>query len=267
MKKSHDIRRYPGFGTVTVLFFLWLYAPIAVVIWLSFNENRIVSVWTGFSLKWYRAALDNGPLLDAVRTSLIVAIVATAIATTVALMAAMVLSRNPTMRGAKLSETVVNLPLLLPEIVLAVATLILFSQLGLADGMTRLIVAHSTFCTPFAFLPIRARLQGMSTDYEEAAQDLYAKPLTAFRRVTLPLILPGVFSGAMLSFVISMDDFITSNMLATGGTTTLPVYFFSLIKKSASPELNAISTLLIVLSLVLASAALVLSMRAMRRDP
>jgi spermidine/putrescine transport system permease protein len=105
----------------------------------------------------------------------------------------------------------------------------------------------------------------MSADYEEAAQDLYATPFTAFRRITLPLIMPGVFAGAMLAFVISMDDFITSNMLATGGTTTLPVYIFSLIKRGTTPELNAISTLLIVASLIIATLALALSARAMRR--
>ncbi|MBE9637814.1 ABC transporter permease [Salipiger mangrovisoli] len=265
MSTAHNVRHYPGAGLVTWVFFLWLYAPIAVVIWLSFNENRLVSVWTGFSMKWYEAALSNRALLDALRVSLTVAVVATTIATLVALSAAMVLSRNETMRFRRLSETVVNLPLLLPEIVVAVASLILFSQLGFSNGMARLIVAHSAFCTPFAFLPIRARMQGMSRDYEEAAKDLYAAPFTAFRRVTLPLILPGVFAGAMLAFVISMDDFITSNLLATGGTTTLPVYIFGLIKQGTTPELNAISTLLIFASLIIATFALVLSARSMRR--
>ncbi|MCA0938504.1 ABC transporter permease [Yangia mangrovi] len=265
MSRHHNVRHYPGAGLVTAVFFLWLYAPIAVVIWFSFNENRLVSVWTGFSTKWYTAALSNDALLDALRVSLIVALTATVVATLVALSAAMVLSRNPDMRFRRLSETVVNLPLLLPEIVVAVASLILFSQIGFSNGMARLIVAHSAFCTPFAFLPIRARLQGMSRDYEEAAKDLYAAPFTAFRRVTLPLILPGVFAGAMLAFVISMDDFITSNMLNTGGTTTLPVYIFGLIKRGTTPELNAISTLLILASLVLALLALGLSARWMRR--
>ncbi|ANT61875.1 ABC transporter permease [Salipiger sp. CCB-MM3] len=265
MSKAHNVRHYPGAGLVTWVFFLWLYAPIAVVIWFSFNENRLVSVWTGFSMKWYEAALTNRALLDALRVSLTVAVIATTVSTLVALSAAMVLSRNETMRFRRLSETVVNLPLLLPEIVVAVASLILFSQLGFSNGMARLIVAHSTFCTPFAFLPIRARMQGMSRDYEEAAKDLYASPFTAFRRVTLPLILPGVFAGAMLAFVISMDDFITSNLLATGGTTTLPVYIFGLIKQGTTPELNAISTLLILASLIIATVALVLSARSMRR--
>ncbi|MFT3688672.1 ABC transporter permease [Paenirhodobacter sp.] len=203
--------------------------------------------------------------MDALRVSLTVAVIATVIATVTALMAAMVLTRHADLKFRRLSETVVNLPLLLPEIVVAVAVLILFSQLGITNGLLKLSLAHSAFCTPFAFLPIRARLQGMSADFEEAAQDLYATPWTAFRRVTLPLIAPGVFAGAMLAFVISMDDFITSSLLNTGGTTTLPVYIFSLIKQGTTPELNAVSTLLILASLIIATVALSLSARAMRR--
>lgn len=261
MARRHDVRRYPGARLFTGLFFLYLYLPIAVVIFFSFNDNRLVSVWGGFSLKWYQKALANDALLDAVRISLIVAAVATTIATTVALMAALVLVRARDVKYRRLSETVVNLPLLLPEIVLAVAVLILFSQVGLQNGLLKLIIAHTAFCIPFAFLPIRARMQGMEPDFEEAAQDLYASPWVTFRRVTLPLILPGVFAGAMLAFVISMDDFITSNLLNSGGSTTLPVYIFGLIKQGTTPELNAISTLIIAASLVLATAALALTFR------
>jgi spermidine/putrescine transport system permease protein len=256
-----DVRRYPGARIFTALFFVWLYLPILVVIAYSFNENRLASVWTGFSWRWYESALQNRALLDAVQISLTVAGIATAIATTVALMAALVLVRGREVKLRRLSETVVNLPLLLPEIVLAVAVLILFSQIGLQNGLLKLVIAHSAFCIPFAFLPIRARLQGMEADFEEAAQDLYASPWVTFRRVTLPLIAPGVFAGAMLAFVISMDDFITSNLLNSGGSTTLPVYIFGLIKQGTTPELNAISTLIVLGSLILATAALVLTFR------
>jgi spermidine/putrescine transport system permease protein len=262
MAKSHQVRRYPGMGLFTVLFFAYLYLPIVIVVFYSFNENSLVSVWTGFSLKWYDVALANQALLDALRVSLTVAGISTVLATTVAVMAALVLVRGRDVRFRRVSETVVNLPLLLPEIVLAVAMLIVFSQLGLTNGLAKLVIAHTAFCIPFAFLPIRACLQGMEPDFEEAAQDLYASPWVTFRRVTLPLILPGIFAGAMLAFVISMDDFITSNMLASGGTTTLPVYIFGLIKKGTTPELNAISTLIILASLLIATAALVITFRS-----
>ncbi|MEI5677157.1 ABC transporter permease [Mesorhizobium sp. CGMCC 1.15528] len=255
MKSGSDVRRYPGFGLFSILFFVYLYLPISVVIFYSFNANRIVSNWGGFSLHWYTTALSNSALVSAVKTSLLIAVIATTISTIVALMAALVIVRGRDVRFRRISETIVNLPLLLPEIVVAVASLILFSQLGLVNGIMKLAIAHTTFCIPFAFLPIRARLQGMDANLEEAARDLYASAWVAFRRVTLPLILPGVFSGAMLAFVISMDDFITSNLLNSGGATTLPVYIFSLIKQGVSPQLNAISTLIMLASVALATIA------------
>lgn len=264
MSLHHDVKRYPGLGPLALLFFIYLYAPLAVVVVYSFNANRIAGVWTHFSLDWYASALENDALMSALETSLTIAAVATCVSTLIALMAALAIIRGKDVRFRKLSETVVNLPLLLPEIVLAVATLILFSLIGIQNGMLKLIIAHTAFCTPFAFLPIRARLQGMSLDLEEASADLYASRWTTFRRVTLPLIFPGVFSGAMLAFLISMDDFITSNMLATGGTTTLPVYIFSLIRSGTSPELNAIGTLLILASLILATLALSVAARGSR---
>jgi len=266
MSIRHDVKRYPGLAPLTVFFFLYLYAPLAVIVVYSFNANRVAGVWTGFSLKWYGSALNNAALMNALKTSLTVAAIATVVSTLVALSAALAIIRGKNLRFRKLSETVVNLPLLLPEIVLAVATLLLFSLLDIQNGMLRLVIAHSAFCTPFAFLPIRARLQGMSLDFEEASADLYADHWTTFRRVTLPLIFPGVFSGAMLAFLISMDDFITSNLLSTGGSTTLPVYIFSLIRAGTSPELNAIATLLILASLVLATVALLVAARGAREN-
>ncbi len=265
-RQPHNVLRYPGTGLFTLLFFFYLYLPIAVVVAYSFNANRIVSVWTGFSTQWYARALDNSNLMTAVTTSLTVASIATVLATIVAVLAALVLTRPKCMRFRRLSETVVVLPLLLPEIVLAVASLIVFSQLGISNGMVRLVLAHTTFCTPFAFLPIRARLTGLETDYEEAAQDLYATRWTTFRRVTLPLILPGIFAGATLAFVMSMDDFITSNMVSSGGATTLPVYIFGLIRQGTTPELNAVSSLIILISLGIALAVLGVAARLSRRD-
>lgn len=266
MSRHHDVKRYPGLGPFTLAFFIYLYAPLLVVVLYSFNDNRITGVWTQFSTKWYGSALSNTALMNALETSLLVAVIAMVISTTVALIAALAIIRGKNVRFRKLSEVVVNLPLLLPEIVLAVATLILFSLIGLQNGFAKLVIAHSAFCTPFAFLPIRARLQGMSLDFEEAAADLYADRWTVFRRVTFPLIFPGLFSGAMLAFLISMDDFITSNMLASGGTTTLPVYIFSLIRAGTSPELNAIATLLIIGSLFLATIALTVANRGLRNE-
>lgn len=262
MAKLQSVKHYPGLKPLTLLFFAYLYLPIAVVIFYSFNASRVVASWEGWSLKWYVSALTNDNLLEAVKNSLLVATISTTIATSVALMVALVLVRAKGLKHRRMSEIIVNLPLLLPEIVLAVAVLILFSRIGISNGFLKLVIAHSTFCIPFAFLPIRARLQGMSMDFEEASRDLYADAWTTFRRVTLPLIMPGVFAGAMLAFVMSMDDFITSNLLNSGGATTLPVYIFSLIRQGVTPELNAISTLIIGFSLLFVVLALSLQRRS-----
>lgn len=254
----NDVRRYPGFGLILGLFFIYLYLPIVVVVFYSFNASKLSSIWGGFSLRWYASALQNSALLDAVMTSFKVAITACLLSTVIALMAALVLTRGRSVRFRRSSEVLINLPLLLPEIVLAVAVLILFSRLGIENGLLKLIIAHTTFCTPFAFMPIRARLQGMTAEMEDASQDLYATPWTTFRRVTLPSIAPGVFAGAMLAFLMSMDDFITSMMLNSGGATTLPVYIFSLIRSGTSPELNAISALIILISVSVAGVVIAL---------
>ncbi|MBL0374325.1 ABC transporter permease [Rhizobium sp. KVB221] len=256
-----DVKRYPGFGLFLGLFFLYLYVPIIILVVHSFNDSRFSSMWGGFSLRWYASALQNKSLLDAVLTSFKVGIASAVLATVIALMAALILVRGRRVRYRNLSTTLINLPLFLPEVVLAVAMLILFSRLGIENGMLKLIIAHTTFCTPFAFLPIRARMQGMSEELEEAGQDLYATPWKTFWRVTLPTISPGVFAGAMLAFLMSMDDFITSMMLNGGGSTTLPVYIFSLIRNGTSPELNAISALVILASLSFAAIVILLRRR------
>jgi len=258
---GHDVRRYPGFGLIMVLFFVYLYLPIVVLIVYSFNDSKLSAIWGGFSLRWYSSALQNRALLDAVLTSFKVGIISATLATVIALMAALVLMRGRRVPFRNLSTTLINLPLLLPEVVLAVAMLILFARLSLENGLLKLIIAHTTFCTPFAFLPIRARMQGMSPELEEAGQDLYATPWRNFWRVTLPSIAPGVFAGAMLAFLMSMDDFITSMLLNSGGATTLPVYIFSLIRIGTSPELNAISALVILTSLSLAIVVILLRRR------
>ncbi|GAA6150402.1 ABC transporter permease [Pseudooceanicola nitratireducens] len=260
MSDKLNVRHFPGFGFYTLVFFVWLYFPIFVIVLYSFNANTFASVWSGFSTEWYGVALQNRELMQAFKTSLSVAAFATVIATVTATLAAMVLVRGRGVKYRGLSETIVSLPLVLPEIVLAVAMLVLFAELGVRDGYLKVVIAHSTFCIPFAFLPIRARLQGMDPAFEEASRDLFASSWTTFRKVTFPMILPGIFSGATLAFVISMDDFITSNMLATGGTTTLPVYIYSLIRVGLTPELNAISALIVLFTLSV--AILVMTVRA-----
>jgi len=235
-------------------FFAFLYFPIAVLIIYSFNDSRFAMIWKGFSLKWYAKVLHNGDIQAAALNSLMVAFSATAIATSIAISAALALARGGAFRGKTLTMGLLALPIVVPEIVTAVATLMFFTALGLRLGLGNLIIAHTVFCIPFAFMPIRARLEGMDASLEQAARDLYASRWQAFRLVTLPLLAPGIIAGAVLAFVISLDDFIISLMISDAGTTTLPVYIFSMIRHGVTPEVNAVSSILFTVSLVLVSA-------------
>ncbi|MFZ5671909.1 MAG: ABC transporter permease [Pseudomonadota bacterium] len=232
-------------------FMVFLYLPIAILILYSFNSGSLVMVWSGFGLNWYAKAFANGDIQRAAFNSLIVATVATAMATVIATLAALVMTRGGAFRGRGASLTMISLPLMVPEIVTAVAMLIVFAGTGLSLGLGNVIIAHVTFCIPFAFMPIRARLEGMDTTLEQASADLYGSDWATFRYVTLPILMPGILAGAMLSFVISLDDFIITMMVAGAGSTTLPVYIYSMIRQGVTPEVNAVSSLLLLASVLL----------------
>ena len=258
-KKALPVGHYRGLGAWTVVFFIFLYLPIVVLIFYSFNANRMVMNWGGFGIDWYIKAFQNDDIQRAVWYSLIVATVATVFATAIATIGALVLARGGNFRGKTVSLGLITLPLMVPEIVTAVAVLIFFSAIGLNWGLGNVIIAHTTFCIPFAFMPIRARLEGMDTSLEQAARDLYASEWETFRFVTVPLLMPGIVAGAMLSFVISMDDFIITLMVGGAGSTTLPVYIYSMIRRGLTPEINAVSTLLLFVSVAIVTAYWVLS--------
>lgn len=259
VKKALPVGHFRGLGAWTVVFFVFLYLPIIVLIFYSFNANRMVMNWGGFGLDWYIKAFQNDDIQKAVWNSLVVATVATVFATAIATIGALVLARGGNFRGKTVSLGLITLPLMVPEIVTAVAVLIFFSAIGLNWGLGNVIIAHITFCIPFAFMPIRARLDGMDTSLEQAARDLYATEWETFRYVTVPLLMPGIVAGAMLSFVISMDDFIITLMVGGAGSTTLPVYIYSMIRRGLTPEINAVSTLLLLVSVAIVTAYWVLS--------
>jgi spermidine/putrescine transport system permease protein len=257
--KVLPVGHYRGLGAWTVFFFIFLYLPIVVLIFYSFNANRMVMNWGGFGFDWYLKAFNNDDIQNAVWNSLIVATVATILATAIATIGALVLARGGNFRGKTLSLGLITLPLMVPEIVTAVAVLIFFSAIGINWGLGNVIIAHITFCIPFAFMPIRARLEGMDTSLEQAARDLYASEWETFRFVTVPLLMPGIVAGAMLSFVISMDDFIITLMVGGAGSTTLPVYIYSMIRRGLTPEINAVSTVLLFVSIAIVTAYWVVS--------
>jgi spermidine/putrescine transport system permease protein len=224
-----------------------------VLIAFSFNDNRSVVVWTDFSFRWYEAAFDNRGIRNATVVSLQVAAVATFFSTIFATMAALATTRTERYRGQVLAYAIINQPLMIPEIVTAIATLSFFALIKQATGLTGigyLMLAHTVFCIPFAYMPIRARLEDMTLTLEQAATDLYAPPWQVFRRITLPLLVPGVVAGAMLAFVVSLDDVIITLLVAGPGETTLPVYILGQIRRGITPEINAVSTLLLGLSIL-----------------
>ncbi len=245
------VAHFPSLSIVTVLFYAFLYIPIVVLVFYSFNSGTRSMVWKGFGIGWYGKVFNNEAILSAAWNSLIVATVATVFATMIATAGALALARGGNFRGKTASMGLITLPLIVPEIVTAVATLMFFAAIGISFGIGNLIIVHTVFCIPFAFMPIRARLEGMDTTLEQAACDLYASEWGAFRYVTLPLLMPGIVAGATLSFVISLDDFIISLMVSTAGTTTLPVYIYGMIRQGITPEVNAVSSVLFAISLVL----------------
>jgi spermidine/putrescine transport system permease protein len=258
--RGQDLRRFPGVGVTAAAFFIYLYLPIVILLILSFNASRSATIWTGFSLDWYEVVLRNPDILRAAKNSLIVASTATLVSTALATKAALGMagSRFP---GQPAVSGLVALPLVVPEIVTAVATLLFFVLIGMRLGLATVMVAHTVFCIPFAYLPIRARLEGMDKALTEAAADLYANPWQAFRRVTLPLLWPGILSGAMLAFIISLDDFVITFFVSGAGATTLPVYIFGMIRIGISPEVNAISTVMLAVSVLFVSLSYLFARR------
>ena len=245
---ARELRRQPLFTGMSWLVLLFLYAPIAVLVVFSFNDNRSVVRWTEFSLRWYAAALENDDIRRSAMISVQVALTATVFSTIIATMAALATTRGDVYRGRSAAIALINQPLMIPEIVTAIATLAFFSILRQLTGVTGigwLILAHTVFCVPFAYMPIRARLSDLSVTYEAAAADLYATPWQTFRYVTLPLLMPGVMAGAMLAFVVSLDDVIITLLVAGPGETTLPIYILGQIRRGVTPEVSAVSTILI----------------------
>lgn len=261
---SFSIKRQPGFATIALICFVMLYAPILTLVAYSFNAGSSISLWEGFSLRWYAAAWENELVQDAAIRSLVVAAFASLFATTLATMAALGTTRTRKWRGLTATYAMINQPLMVPEIVTAVALLIVFAvfkQWTGYDGLGLLILAHTAFCIPFAYLPIRARLEGMDLSLETAAADLYATPWQTFRRVTLPLMWPGILAGAMLAFVISLDDVIITEFVKSAGQDTLPTYMLGQLRRVITPEINAISSALLAISVVMVTIFFLLNRR------
>jgi spermidine/putrescine transport system permease protein len=252
--------RFPGTRAAGLLAIGFLYLPIIVLVLLSFGREDSLAAWSGFSLRWYREVLDSGDMLRAIRNSLIVACCATLAGTPAATMAALALTRGR-FRGKRAVEALLGLPLVVPEIVAGIAVLLFFVMAGIRLGLVSVILAHVVFVIPFAYLPIRARLDGLDPALAEAAADLYAPGFATFRRITLPLIWPGIAAGAMLAFIGSLGDVVVSYFVSGPGATTLPVYVFAMVRMGVTPVVNAVSTLLLAVSVGIFTLSYIVSRR------
>ena len=244
-----------GLSAVT-LGLAFIYLPILLVVVFSFNESRLVTLWSGFSLKWYGLLFQNTQLLASAFLSFKLAVASATAATGLGVLAALVLVRGRAMRGHNLFGFLVLAPIIIPEMVIGLAFLLLFVAIGLPRGFFTLFLAHTTFGMCFVAATVQARLAGFDTSLEEASGDLGASPLQTFWRVTVPLILPGIISGWALAFVLSFDDLIISSLASGPGATTLPMRLYSQVRLGVTPEINAASTLMVLTAVAVLSLGL-----------
>jgi spermidine/putrescine transport system permease protein len=239
--------------------FVFFYLPIAILVVFSFNRSKLNIVWTGFTLDWYAALWRDSVLVRTLRNSLIVAAATTALSVVLGTAAGWLLYRYR-YRGSAFLETLVFLPMIVPEVILGVSLLILFVTVGLQLGYATIVISHVTLCFPFVMAAVQARLAGLDPALEEAALDLGATPLQAFTKVLVPYLMPAIVAGALMAFTLSLDELIVTYFTASAGTRTLPLEIFGRVKKGLDPSLNAISTVFILFTVLV-----VLLMEALRR--
>ena len=221
-----------------------LYIPVAVMMAFSFNNQRYNYYWNGFTTQWYAKMFSNSALISSLSYSIIIAILSTIISVFIGTIGALGLKKYE-FKGKKAINNMLYIPIIVPEIVLAVALLIIFMKVGVSLGMGSILIGHCTFCIPYAVVTIKGRISGDNDTLEEASMDLGANRIQTFLRVTLPTIFPGVMSAAFLSFTLSFDDVVMSNMLAGARQSTLPVLILSMNKSGITPDVNALTTIMV----------------------
>jgi len=243
--------------------FAFLYAPIVVLVGFSFNDNSNVGIWTEFSFRWYGEMWHNAPVMDALKVSIIVATISTVVSTVLGTATAVALERYR-FRGQRLYDGLVYMPVIIPDVTMAVMMLLFFAQMfrmtggvGFTFGLVTISMSHIAFSISFVAIVVRARLGQLDPSLEEAAADLYAGRWMTFRKVTLPLIAPAVAGGALLALTLSLDDVVVTSFVSGPGTTTLPVYVFGMVKRGVTPLINAVSVVMLAASMVLVAISLV----------
>ena len=262
------MKRFTWFNaTALTLGFAFLYLPMLILVIYSFNESKLVTVWAGFSTKWYGELFRNEAFLDAAWVTLQVAILSSLIATVLGTMAAYVLVRAGRFPGRTLFSGMIYAPLVMPEVITGLSLLLLFISIGLDRGVVTIVLAHTTFAMCFVSVVVSSRLASFDTSLEEAALDLGCTPFEAFRLVTLPVIAPAVISGWLLAFTLSLDHLVIASFTAGPSATTLPIKIWSSIRLGVSPEINALSTILIgIVATGVISASLISKRAATQRD-
>ncbi|MQL50738.1 spermidine/putrescine ABC transporter permease PotC [Desulfofundulus thermobenzoicus] len=236
-----------GYG---FLVYAFLYLPIMILVVYSFNRSKLNAVWTGFTVDWYAVLVRDTAIIQAAWNSLVVAVLSTFIATMIGTLAAVGMHRYH-FRGKTALNGMLYIPIIIPEIVMGISLLVFFSLVKIPLGLLSLILAHVTFCIPFVVLTVRARMEGFDRHLEEAAMDLGASNLQTLRYVTMPVIMPGILAGVLLSFTLSLDDVIISFFVSGPGSMTLPLKIYSMVKFAVTPEINALCTIMMVLTLLL----------------
>ena len=259
------MRKFTWFNaTALTLGFAFLYLPMIILVIYSFNESRLVTVWAGFSTKWYGELFQNEEFLDAAWVTVKVAFFSSTLATVLGTMAAQVLVRGGRFGGRTLFSGMIYAPLVMPEVITGLSLLLLFIGVGLDRGIFTVVLAHTTFAMAFVSVVVSSRLASFDRSLEEAALDLGASPFEAFTLVTLPIIAPAVISGWLLAFTLSLDDLVIASFTTGPGATTLPIKVFSAVRLGVSPEINALSTIMIaIVTLGVITASLVSKRAAM----
>jgi len=261
------MKRMSWFNTVSLtLGFAFLYVPMLILVIYSFNESKLVTVWAGFSTKWYGELIQNEAFLNAAWVTIKVAVMSSTIATVLGTMAAYVLVRGGRFMGRTLFSGMIYAPLVMPEVITGLSLLLLFIGIGLDRGVLTIVLAHTTFSMCYVSVVVSSRLVTFDKSLEEAALDLGCSPSEAFRLVTLPIIAPAVISGWLLAFTLSLDDLVIASFTSGPAATTLPIKIYSAVRLGVSPEINALSTLMIaVVTIGVISASLVNKRQVLRQ--
>ncbi|WP_271712396.1 ABC transporter permease [Anaeromicropila herbilytica] len=227
-----------------------MYLPIIIVIIYSFNNSEQSTIWGGYTLEWYHKLLDDWTLMEALKNSLVLGILSSLAAGIIGTIGAVGMTKVH-LRSKGIMEYISTLPIMIPEIILGMVFMVFFSLLGLPFGMVTLVIAHTSFCIPYVYMMVKSRLVGMEQSYVEAARDLGASEVRAFIDITIPLILPAIISGMLLSFAMSLDDVVISIFVTGATTNTLPIKIYTQLKTGITPEINALSTLMLIVTFLI----------------